>query len=297
MRRLKFENALDLVSRIAKCGTPLTLECCSCGTTKMAEQKCKRKWCPVCAWRLAASRADELRELVSEFRWPLFVTLTMRNTDDLSEDAVRHLRRAFGKLRGRKMWAKRVAGGVAAIEVTNIGNGWHPHLHAVIDCAWFAWKTPPPQRGMSREAKRQRFAEAKRELERTWAKCLGHEMAVVHVKRCSASTIAKEVVKYSVKPGTLVDSPDPIAPIIRCLDKTRLLTTFGTAHGRVSSARARARNAAATRSASRPVPDGAEPGCCGKPHLFPQDVIRMEWRKVAERSRPRCWKPAEGTGL
>lgn len=167
---------------------------------------------------------------MSTFKWPLFATLTMKNVDDLKGDAVRELRRAFGRWRRMKN-NSRISGGVASIEVTNIGNGWHPHLHAVIDCAWlgparlrpFKWETP--------NEKAECYRLAKLSLEETWAKALRHEKAVVEVKRCNPKDVVREVVKYSVKGSDLVECKEEIGPLIDCLRKTRLVTTFGSAHG------------------------------------------------------------------
>jgi len=39
-------------------------------------------------------------------------------------------------------------------------------------------------------------------------------------------------VKYSVKGSDLLESPDPVGPMIRVLEKTRLVTTFGNFFGR-----------------------------------------------------------------
>jgi hypothetical protein len=229
--RLRSEGETELARKIEICGNEIQLQCIGCGAKRMGFQRCKRKWCPYCAKVLAAKRSGELELITRHFQWPLFVTLTMRNQSDLSSDAVRTLRRAFGKLRHKKLWSQHVAAGIACIEVTNIGNGWHPHLHAVLDCQFLAHKTPLPQRGDTVERKKELFQQAAIELESAWAKCLKQETASVKIKRCNASTIAKEVVKYAVKGSDLIDSQDPIGEIIRCIERTRLLTTFGAAHG------------------------------------------------------------------
>ena len=195
--RLREEGASELLAKLAQCQQPLTLKCLSCGETKSVLQRCKRKWCPCCAKNLAALRSEELGYIVARMKWPLFVTLTMRNVSEKPWLAVRKLRRAFGKLRHRKLWKSRTRGGVAAVEITNEGKGWHPHLHAVIDCAWLAWKTPRPGPRSSPEVWKERCQQAAEELSKTWAKLLDQETASVRVKRADRLTIAKEVLKYS----------------------------------------------------------------------------------------------------
>lgn len=232
LERLEAEEADDLVTNFRKCGDPFELTCTSCGELHTCERRCSKKWCPVCVRRLATKRSMKFRAAVAAMKWPLFVTLTMRNVDDLSQDAVRKLRRAFGKLRNRKLWKAHVKGGAASIEVTNIGNGWHPHLHAILDCEWLAWKTPKPKATDSRARKLQLCEKAAQELERVWSRCLNQTTASVKVKRTNEVDVVQEVLKYSVKGSDLVESPDPVAPIIRCLEATRLVTTFGTLFGK-----------------------------------------------------------------
>lgn len=159
----------------------------------------------------------------------------MRNVSAITCGDIRKLRRAFGKLRHRKLWKSRTRGGVAAVEITNEGNGWHPHLHAVIDCAWLAWKTPRPGNRARPEVWKERCNAAAAEVGDTWAKLLGQETASVRVKRADKRTIAKEVMKYTVKNEDLVTTEGSAGEMIRALDGTRLVTTFGILHGQKSS--------------------------------------------------------------
>lgn len=232
LRRLDQERADDLTANFRRCGETFGLTCMSCGEVHDCERRCSKKWCPMCVRKLATKRAEKFRAAVAAMKWPLFVTLTMKNVEDLSFDAVRKLRRAFGKLRQRKLWKAHVLGGAASIEVTNIGNGWHPHLHAILDCEWLAWKTPKPKASDSRDRKKKLCEKAGAELERVWSKCLGQPQSSVFVKRTCGEDVVQEVMKYSVKGSDLVDSPDDIAPLIRCLEATRLVTTFGTLFGK-----------------------------------------------------------------
>jgi hypothetical protein len=67
---------------------------------------------------------------------PIMVTTSVRNGDDLDE-RLTHLRSSLKTLQHRRLRANQpsvmheVAGGVYSIEITNKGNGWHPHAHAI----------------------------------------------------------------------------------------------------------------------------------------------------------------------
>jgi len=230
IERLEGEGRQDLADKLRKCGLPFVLRSVCCGDARLGRARCKNKWCPSCARGIAAERSARLAQIVRTFRWPLFVTLTMKNVEDLNGDAVRELRRAFGRWRRMKN-NNQITGGIASIEVTNIGNGWHPHLHMVIDCRWLGPQRLQPFHWETEAQKSECYKQAKACLEATWAKALRQPTAVVHAKRCDPKGILKEVTKYSVKGEDLLKCQEPVGPLIDCLTKTRLVTTFGTAHG------------------------------------------------------------------
>lgn len=72
---------------------------------------------------------------------PVFVTLTVKNGEDLKE-RFNHLKDSFKTLQtARRKWLKRgnghnelckAHGIVFAYEITNNGKGWHPHLHMIL---------------------------------------------------------------------------------------------------------------------------------------------------------------------
>lgn len=226
--RLKMENESDLALALEKCGTELRLRCTACGKPAFGEHRCKLRWCPVCQIKLAVERSKKIDELVQQMKWPLFVTLTRSNDDDMDTTGVRSLMKAFGKLRHKRIWRDQVKGGAATIEITNIGNGWHPHLHAIIDCRWLAIKTPEPRPSCSREMFQLSCKMAQAELSREWAKCLGQRMAVVWACRAKKGTIAKEIAKYAVKGSDLAECQGKIGPMLRAMKRCRMLRTFGT---------------------------------------------------------------------
>lgn len=274
--RLTEEKEWELLKKISICQCPLTLKCVICDTLVGVKQRCKRKWCPSCSRALAAQRSAELGFIVERFRRPLFVTLTMKNVEDLSSGGVRHLRRSFGKLRHRKFWKKTVAAGIATVEVTNIGNGWHPHLHCVLDCRWLAITVVEPMNRDTLEEKKAKYKAAAVELERNWAKCLGQETASVKVKRANGSTIAKEVLKYTVKSEDLINCQGSVGDVIRALESTRLMTTFGTAHGsKVSQLRNDSK--IEMKKKQREELADVEPRCtCGAEEFLPQELVNRQ---------------------
>lgn len=234
--RLESEDADDLAARLKRCGQRLVLHCTCCGQTRESETRCDLKWCPACQHRLATRTGLRYAGITAAAQWPLFVTFTVQNYDESSFDFVRHVRRSFGKLRRLRWWKRCVTGGIASIEVTNKGRGWHPHVHALIDSKWLSVTVPQPR---PRSPKAVWTAAGKRsaaEVGEQWELCCGRN-ASVKVRRVfgmdqrNSKPITMEVLKYSVKGSDLVDCPDAIAPLIRMMDGCRLVTSWGTMYG------------------------------------------------------------------
>jgi hypothetical protein len=236
--RLEKEGEQELADTLWRCRDTVQLRCLDCGTTRQVWQGCRQKWCPVCVRRLATARVAKFRVAVEAMEWPLFCTFTVPHTVDSDAGDLRLLRRGFGRLRHTKLWKKNVIGGVAGIEVTNQGGGWHPHLHTVIDCRWLAWKTPRPQRGETKRQVREKCLAASDELGLAWARALRVRSldpawcgVIFKVKRCDPHTIGPEVLKYSVKGSDLANARENPGDLIRLLKATRLVTSFGSLFG------------------------------------------------------------------
>ncbi len=229
--RLQTEGEDTLAKKLEGCGREMTLMCGGCHHRRTVNTRCKATWCPACQPAIAAARKCELQPIVSQMRWPLFVTLTCINTPTAA--GVRGVVKAFAKLRRKKIWLAHVRGGVAGYEITNKGNGWHPHVHMVIDCEWLAFRTPAPKRGTPRQEVERLCKEAQQELCVEWAKCLKQPgMAWAWVKRCKSETILNEVAKYAIMGEDLVSAEGSSGELIRAIQATRMMTTFGKAYKR-----------------------------------------------------------------
>jgi len=236
IQRLRDEDADDLADRLAKCGRVITLNCTCCGHTRTAESRCDLKWCPACQHKLSTRTALRYAGITANAKWPLFVTFTVENYDEHTFDFVRHVRRSFGKLRRLRWWKRCVVGGIASIETTNKGRGWHPHVHALIDCKWLAVTTPQPSPRATKDQWKKAMKASASEVGEQWKLCCGRN-ASVKVRRVwgadqrSAKPITMEVLKYSVKGSDLLECDEEIAPLIRMMDGCRLVTSWGTMYG------------------------------------------------------------------
>jgi len=190
-------------------------------------QFCKQHLiCPLCAIRRGAKALGAYLarwEVIQSERpdlQPYLVTLTVKNGDDLSErqghlthalKRLMHHRRDFNAGTRGAPWSElcRAEGAVYTLELTNKGNGWHPHCHMIVLAA-----SQPSQSALSNE----------------WLKITGDSM-VVDVRPITGdpSEGFMEVFKYAVKFSDL--SLQDNWQAAQLLKGKRLLGSFGLFRG------------------------------------------------------------------
>lgn len=182
--------------------------------------------CPLCAIRRGAkalgaylARWEVLQEQHPDLR-PYLVTLTVKNGDDLQERQA-HLTKSLRKLLDhrrnfnsgvpRAPWTElcKAQGAVYTLELTNKGNGWHPHCHMIALAA-----SQPSQSDLSAE----------------WHRITGDSM-IVDVRPITGdpSEGFMEVFKYAVKFSDLTLEDNWHAAQV--LKGKRLLNSFGLFRG------------------------------------------------------------------
>lgn len=204
--KLRAGGERELASRLDRCGAEVgSLRCPDCGLSRPARYTCNLRWCPVCAWRIAAKRAALVSAWARTCRQPKHVVLTGRNSD---APEPRRYGRAFAALRRQRpfRWKR----GCRTIETTNEGRGWHVHIHALVDVKWI-------DAG---------------ELARRWGRLLDQEFAIVKVKDARLAEYLAELAKYACKPTQLAAwSPEEAVMFVRAMQGVRTFSTFGDLRG------------------------------------------------------------------
>lgn len=280
MARLVAEKETSLADRLKRCAEVVHVICDCCHHSRAVERGCKNKWCPVCCRKSSAKRVAKYQLAVSMMQWPLFLTLTCPHTDHPPLQRLRNILFAFSKLRRKKLWTDRTLGGIRGLEIDSRSGKLHEHLHMVIDCKWLAHMVPPPQRGDSKSRLKEKCLAASQELGMAWARCLGYREwrdewsgVIYNVTRANRDTIAKEIIKYSVKGSDLLKHAGRIGPIIRALQCTRATQSFGSLFGK------------------RRIEDGAaakkrECEKCGSTSFHLDEVeLEKEWRQAIRARR------------
>lgn len=277
--RLDREGRSDLSSILDGCGVEIFLRCSECQERVRGCARCKKRWCPICSVAISAERVSKFVAAVKAMQWPLHITLTIANRQDLDSAALRGLLRAFRRLRQRRCWKETVRGGFASLEIVNTGNGWHPHLHVIADCQWFGLRTAPPPKWWPREKRLERFREASAELGDEWADIVGQATASVKIRRkwggdAGARSLAVEAMKYAVKAGDLLACQGSAAEIIDAVRAVRLFRGFGSCY-----------RLKLDEQPKEPCPCG---NCGALRSMMPEDVLeRMETLTARKQRRKR----------
>jgi hypothetical protein len=226
--RLRDEGRDDLALVLEKCAQPLALVCVCCGKTIMTEKGCKKRWCPVCAPSVSAARLERAARVAGRFQWPLAVTLTTTNLSQAS-NCIATIKDVFKDFRRTAWWKALVKGGIYSVEITHKGKGFHPHIHALLDCRWLAVEVPEPTRWSTPRQREQLCKRAQNELAEVWGGYVQRSKAIVWVERAYGKAL-QETLKYAVKPADLLQCSCDAGDIIDLIDSGRTMARFGCAH-------------------------------------------------------------------
>lgn len=195
---------------LLRCHSKATrMTCKGCERSKVYWNRCERRYCPLCAPRLAKERQQQIEFWSTQIKRPKMLTLTARNVPLLTKEYLAWFKVCFRKLRAQKVWES-VKGGMWSMEVTNQGRGWHVHLHVLIDAPFVPLG----------------------KIERAWSKLIRQAFAIVHIKELTGKGWIKEIVKYVSKPTEMIHWPDDqLKSYLATIDAVKMFGVFGTLYG------------------------------------------------------------------
>ena len=182
--------------------------CGHCGHSWYVPYRCRQRACPICARREAKQRQAHLLWISKCSRhYPKLLTLTMPRWHGHPRDGIRTIRQAWTKLQRRHLM-RDVEGGAMQIELKYKPNGWHIHLHALIDAGYI-----PIQR-----------------IHTAWSEIIGIPAPQVHISPAVSDDEKFYVCKYACKASDFKDSPKIAAQWAEAVKGSRLFTFFGRWH-------------------------------------------------------------------
>jgi len=196
----------DVASQLYDCQETEVLACCTdCGQSWYIINRCRLRVCPLCSYEVYLKRAKALEAMASRMQYPKMITLTMPVWTDEPQDGIRFLRKSWNALR-RCPEFKSVNGGGYQIELKPKPDGWHIHLHAIIDGPYL-----PYQRLFSQ-----------------WRRILGVATPQVDIRAAKSREQQRYVCKYAAKAADFYSRPDVVVQWYVATKGQRLFATFGT---------------------------------------------------------------------
>lgn len=235
--KTSLDNKNEIVLDLRMCGNKVITAKVDGESLILAAMFCKRRLCPLCAWRRSERVFANIYTIINEPDFAglkyIFLTLTTRNCTGAELPAILdQLSSAWQSLVDTKNRPLRKAtlGTFRAIEVTyNLaGDTYHPHIHvlAAVSKNYFR-KDNPLYINHNR-------------LMQLWQDALGvdydpwvHIEAIKKNKKKQAGAIA-EVAKYTVKTTDLIDRPKVVEVLEPAL-KGRRLIAYGDLFKRVKA--------------------------------------------------------------
>jgi uncharacterized Zn finger protein (UPF0148 family) len=199
-----------LAESLEACHSTFTVAHCNdCGKEQRFPNRCDQMFCPECQPRLASERKKAVEWWTKLITQPKHVVLTVKNTVDFSKGHIQEFKRWFAALRRRK-FCRNWRGGFYSLEVTNEGNGWHLHLHALVDADYIDHNG----------------------LVENWLAATNGFGRIVHVADARRRDYLAEVTKYAVK-GVMLAAwqPEQIRTFIRAFEGVRSFGVFGDLYG------------------------------------------------------------------
>lgn len=190
-----------------KCGREeIYATCKACHRTQTFYFSCNRRWCPLCNYKLTATRAAALHIWCKTITQPKHLVLTCTNFFILTHRRIRDFQLSLLRLRKRKVWSD-VRGGCCSIEITKGETGWHLHAHLLLDTDWIDMPA----------------------LSQSWARLVGQTFAICKVKDVRGSDYVKEVSKYVAKGSELATwPPEHLLEFVNAIKGIRFFFQFGT---------------------------------------------------------------------
>ena len=181
----------------------------STGKVRVQSRSCHVRFCPLCSAARSSTIRVNTEAWLKKQKFPKFITLTLKHTEDCLTWQIGRLYDSFKQLRRLKLFKKNVTGGIWFFElILTKKDEWHPHLHIAIAGKYI------PQKKLSQEWER-----------------ITTDSPIVDIRMIKDAKIAANYIsKYAVKPIQLHKlSDERIDDVFFALKKRRLCGTWGEA--------------------------------------------------------------------
>lgn len=105
------------------------------GQIKVLSSSCHLRFCPICNRTRGLMIYKNTTEWLKKTKYPKFLTLTIKHTDEPLTNQIDKIYDFFKKLRRSKYFSDRATSGIWFFQIkkSEKTNEWHPHIHCIID--------------------------------------------------------------------------------------------------------------------------------------------------------------------
>lgn len=202
-----FEDAglVDVAAVLKRCDEEeLLVVCTNCSKAWYVPDHCRSRVCPICSYKVTQERASFLELVCRRMAHPKFLTLTMPLWRDDPGEGIDYLRHAFTRLR-HSVVMKKCTGGAYQIELKRKPEGWHIHLHALLNAPYL-----PRQK-----------------LFTAWGRILGIAAPQINIKSAPTARERAYTCKYAAKSADFEGEIADVVAWYRATKGKRLWGTWG----------------------------------------------------------------------
>lgn len=179
--------------------------CIDCGHVHYVEDKCLQRVCPLCSYVQSRERGDYIVRMCRDMKFPKMMTLTMPRWKENPGEGIDYLRRCFNLLRISPCF-KKVLGGVYQIELKPKVDGWHIHIHVILDSPYLPYQ----------------------HIYTAWKSILGLPHADIDIKAAKTEREQIYVAKYASKAADYEGDIEKVVEWYEATKGHRLFASFGT---------------------------------------------------------------------
>lgn len=195
----------DLAGKLSDCQeTSRQCICVHCAHVFYVQDRCRQRVCPLCSWWESRKRGDFIERMCHAMKFPKFITLTIPRWKKVPGDGITYLRDRWNELRGTKLFAN-VRGGMYQIELKPKEDGWHIHLHAILDAPFIPYQ----------------------QLFSAWTMLIGAPYLRVDVRACTTPAQMHYAAKYAAKAADYEGASSTVVAWYEATHGKRLYGTYG----------------------------------------------------------------------
>jgi len=195
----------EVAAKLRSCHQKEVLACCKeCHAVWYILDKCRLRICPICSRNVFIERARYIKACCKQAQFPKLITLTQPLVTGDPRAGIVQIKKWFNTLRESPVFED-VRGGAYTVEVIPKPEGWHIHIHALLDAPYIPHQL----------------------LWSTWRTITGNEVPQTDIRAAKTPQAMEYVAKYASKSASMYLRNSTIVDYYLAVHGFRLFVTFG----------------------------------------------------------------------